>query len=376
MEHTNKIRIIQITHDLNIGGLQRLVVDIARSLDRELYEVAVCALRGTGPLEQELLDEGIRVLQLPPARNGTDYLTFWKLYKLFRREQPHIVHTHNTQPFLEGGIAACMARVPAFVHTDHGRHFPDKKRYMIAEKVMSNFADAIVAVSEGTKNDLVRHERIRSDRIQVVINGVDGRKYQNPVDKAAKMKELNIGGRRGFVLGFAGRLSPEKGLHHLIAAMSVLVKEHPDMLLLIAGDGPLENALQTETSAKGLEGNIRFLGPRSDVAEILGVLDAIVLPSLREGLPLILLEAASSGLPIIATKVGGTGAVVQDGRNGYLVPAGDEPALCEAVRSLVHDPGKAKIFGEASRRIFAERFGLGRMMSHFCSFYRDCLAAG
>ena len=366
---------MQITHDLNYGGLQRLVVDISKNLDKTKYQVSVCALREAGDLEDELRKEDIKVIKLSPANNGVDYLSFWKLFKIFKEERPDIIHTHNTQPFVEGGIAAILAKIPVHVHTDHGRQFPDKRRYMFAEWVFSHFANQMVAVSENLKEDISKYEGIRPDKIKVILNGIDGNKYNNKIDKNKKRRELGIDNKYNIILGFVGRLSPEKGLIYLIRAMDALVKEFSNLLLLIAGEGALLEELKMETIALGIEQNIRFLGPRSDINEILGILDIFVLPSLREGLPLVLLEAAAASLPIVATDVGGNKQVVKHGTNGLLVKHGDATSLYYAIKELIMNEGMRNEFGCNSYDLFINNFTIEKMMKKYENIYQSCLTS-
>lgn len=372
MTEIRKIKIMQITHDLNIGGLQRLVVDISKKLDRSRYQVSVCTLREGGQLEDELLKDGINVIKLSPL-NGIDYLTFWKLYVILRKERPDIIHTHNTQPFVEGGIAAKMAHITAHIHTDHGRQFPDKRRYMFAEWALSHFVDQIVAVSENLKNDISKYEKINPEKIKVVINGIDEEKFKKKVDKEKKMKEIGILNSSSPILGFVGRLSPEKGITYLIKAMKPLIKEFPNILLLIAGEGYLLKDLRKESSELDTEHNIRFLGPRSDIHEILGILDIFVLPSLREGLPLVLLEAAAAALPIVVSDVGGVRQVVNDGINGLIVEPQDVNGLYSAIRQLAINNKMRKEFGNKSLDLFENNFTIDKMMRKYDDIYQTCL---
>ncbi|MFZ3136297.1 MAG: glycosyltransferase family 4 protein [Thermodesulfovibrionales bacterium] len=375
MSKNNKIRIMQITHDLNIGGLQKIVSDIALYLDKSRYQVTVCALREGGMLENELVNNNIKVIKLPAAKNGVDYLAFWKLYKILRDERPHIIHTHNTQPFVEGGLAAWLARVPVCIHTEHGRQFPDKKRYMFAEWLFSHYVDQIVAVSESAKKDLVTYEKISSDKIQVIMNGIDGNKYNGNIDRNIKLKELGIDTNYDFILGFAGRLSPEKGLTYLLKAMSIIVSKYPSTLLLIAGEGVLMADLKKETEQLNLNNNIKFSGPRSDIPEIMNILDMFVLPSLREGLPLVLLEAAAASLPIVATDVGGSKDIVKDGVNGLLVKSQDEQSLAKAIEYLIKNNDIKKTFGRYSFEVFKRSFAIEKMIYSYEAIYEHCLTS-
>ncbi|MCL4493064.1 MAG: glycosyltransferase [Nitrospirae bacterium] len=369
-----KIKVMHITHDLNIGGLQRVVVDIATSLEKSEYRVSVCALREEGPLKGELLDSGVKTFKIPAAGNGVDYLSFLKLFRILRKERPDIIHTHNTHPLIDGVTAAVMARVPVRIHTDHGRQFPDKKRYMFAERTLAHFTDQIVAVSEKAKKDLSSYEKLDPRGIAVIPNGIDGAKYRRKVNRADKLKELGIRSGNSTILGFAGRLSPEKGLIYLLEAMKLLVRDIPDILLLIAVEGDLSEELGEKTGELGITQNVIFLGPRSDVNEIMGIMDMLVLPSLREGLPLVLLEAMAASLPLVATDVGGNGQAVRNGVNGFLVRPRDAQALCSTIKNLIRHENIRKEFARKSLQIFTENYTIARMISEYDRLYKKYLA--
>jgi glycosyltransferase involved in cell wall biosynthesis len=244
---------------------------------------------------------------------------------------------------------------------------------MFAERVLSYFANQIVAVSENLKEDITRYEGISSERIKVITNGINGNKYNNKIDKNKKRRELGIDNKHNIILGFVGRLSSEKGLIYLIKAMEPLVKEFQNLLLLIAGEGGLLEGLKREAIALGVEQNIRFLGPRSDINEILSILDIFILPSLREGLPLVLLEAAATSLPILATDVGGNKQVVKHGANGLLVKHGDVASLYNSIKELITNEGMRKEFGSKSYDLFTNNFTIKKMIKEYETIYQDCI---
>lgn len=369
---TQKIKVMQIIHDLNIGGLQRVASDIALNIDRTRFDVSVCALREGGPFEKELSESGIKVLKLPLARDGVDYLSFWKLFKILKIEKPHVVHTHNTQPLLDGVTAAILARVPVKIHTDHAREFPDQKRYMYAEWLLSHFTDRMIAVSKSTKADLVKYEKIKPDKIEVIHNGIDGAKYRKKIDIRKKKVELCLDNSFSPILGFVGRLSSEKGLTCLIKAMKLIVKEFPDTLLLIIGEGQLLTTLQNEVTECNLERNVSFLGSRLDIGEIMQLLDIFILPSEREGLSLVLIEATAASMPLIATDVGGNNQIVKDGKNGLLVKPNDFLSLFNAVKQLIINKDLRREYARYSYDLFINNFTLEMMVKRYELTYQNC----
>jgi glycosyltransferase involved in cell wall biosynthesis len=365
-----RLKVMQVTHDLAIGGLQRVVVDLARTLDKNEFDVSVCCLREGGIYETVLAEHGIRVIKIPTSSKPVDYLCFWKIYQVLKLERPTIIHTHNTQPYIEGITAALMARIPVRIHTDHAREFPDKRRYMVAERILSHSMHQIIAVSDQTKNDLIRYERIHPDKITVVFNGIDASMYRNPLDRKWKLIELGIPENGGPILGFCGRLSGEKGITFLLKAMRLLVDEFPTAILLIVGDGELKTELDNEIHDRNLDKNVLLLGARLDANEIMRILDVFVLPSLREGLPLVLLEAAAASVPIVATNVGGNRLVVDNGVSGFLVEPGKEEALSDALRKLMNDKVARQEFGRVGYDLFKRTFTLDQMVKNYETIYR------
>lgn len=370
-----RIKVMQITHDLHIGGLQRVVVDLARGMDKKKFEVSVCALREGGPLEKELAEGGIEVLRMPSTGGRADYFRFWKLYKVMMEKKPSVVHTHNTEPLTDGATAALLAGVPVKVHTDHARRFPDKVRYMFSEWLLSHFITQVVAVSDYTRNDLVWYEKIRPDKIKVVLNGIVGDKYAVPIDVEKKKADLEIDPGRTPVLGTASRLTPQKGISYLLKAVKRLSHDFPDVLLLIAGEGELWDVLNAEVKELGMERHVMFLGPRLDMHEIFQLFDIFILPSLYEGLPLVLLEAMAASRAIVATGVGGVGQAVLDGGNAILVKPEDPDAIYRAVKRLSENSVMRERFSKKSLELFRQSFNLERMIKAYETIYLEGLSA-
>jgi glycosyltransferase involved in cell wall biosynthesis len=372
------LRILQISHDLKPGGLQRVVLDLAFGLNALGHEAHVCSLRGPGPLLAELADREVPTFALPWPEQGADRLLFLKVLRLLRDQKYDVVHTHNTQAFLDGGLAAVLARVPVRIHTDHARPFPDKLRYMMMERLASLRYHKVVGVSEHTAENLRRYEKINPKRLAVIPNGIDGARYRRERDQADVGALRRHAGLEEFsrVFGLGVRLEEQKGIRHLLSAMPKILERHPDVGLAIAGGGSLEGPLKAQARSLGIVDNVRFLGGFANLNAFYPMLDFYVLPSLWEGLPLCLLEAMSLELPIVATHVGGVGELLTHGRNALLVPPGDSGALAEAVMRVLDDFHAAHFMGREARRLFDARCDASVMVRGYLDLYREALQGG
>ena len=369
------LKVLQVTHDLLPGGLQRVVLDLASGLNRAGHVAHICSLRGHGPLGQEVLDRGIPLWAMPWPERGADRLLFLKLLRLLKLEDYDVVHTHNTHAFLDGGLAALLAGTPARIHTDHARAFPDKLRYMMMERFMSHSYHKVVGVSEHTAENLREYEGISPGKLAVILNGIDGAWYRDERDRLDRAALRRAAGLDRFskVIGLGVRLEEQKGIRHLLEAMPAVLARHPGTGLAVAGTGSLETELRAKALELGISDNVRFLGSYPQLTSFYPLLDAFVLPSLWEGLPLCLLEAMSLALPVVATAVGGVPDLLEDGTNARLVPPADAAALASALTAMLDDFPKAQRMGEDARRAFEARYDSSVMVKNYLDLYRSAL---
>jgi glycosyltransferase involved in cell wall biosynthesis len=361
---------MQVTHDLAIGGLQRIVADICLNIDKSKFNISVSCLRNLGEFTKELVKNNIKVYSISsPSRNDRpDYLSFFKLYRLLKGKQIDILHTHNTHPFIDGTTAGRMARIPVIIHTDHAREFPDKRRYMVAERILSHFVDKVVAVSESVKQDLIYYEKMNPKKITILWNGIDPKKFNCKINEKEKKKELNIENRYP-ILGVGVRLTKQKGIIYLLKAIPRIISEYPKTILIIAGSGDQEKKLKQEAIKLQIDKHVRFLGPRLDIPEVLSILNIYVLPSLWEGMPLAILEAMAAKKPIVATAVDGTEEAIFHEHSGLLVPPQDSDALADAILRIVKNQDLARFVSNNAYRRFQEYFTVQKMTSRYEELY-------
>jgi glycosyltransferase involved in cell wall biosynthesis len=339
-------------------------------LDKHLFTPAVCCIHFKGELAWELERYGIRIFNLNSRK--PDYFAFKKIISVIDEFKPLIVHTHNINASIDGVIASVIRNTPVKIHTDHARRFPDKLRYMFAERIVFGFVNRIIAVTEETKKNLIRFEKIPGKKIQVIHNGISGIAPSTKSQNELTRKELGLT-QYQFIIGTVARLEMQKGLIYLIRAFPQILRGFPDSCLLITGQGSQYETLRMEAKILGIEKNVKLTGPKLEVGQIFNILDIYVLPSVWEGLPISLLEAMSSQRPIVATQVGGIPQVITDGESGILIPPACESSIALAVCALLKDSSLRTRLAQGARRRFEKEFTAARMVKAHQSIYLNCL---
>jgi len=367
-----KLRLLQITHDLSIGGLQQVVLNICKYIDKSIFDVSVLCLRHTGAYAQYLEDMGINITCLERSGTVKDYFNFLKIRKFLLAGQFDIIHTHNTEPFIDGTLSALISNVKTRIHTDHARNFPDLKRYMCAEWLMSHFAYRVVGVSEHTAHNLIRYESINPAKVVVIKNGIDCEKYSPEVDPGDLRQRIGIDGCFP-ILGLCVRLSRQKGIVYLLRSLPEVIDSFPHTRLVIVGSGHDEDHLRNLSYELGIDKNVIFLGARTDIPKLIKLFDIYVLPSLWEGLPMVVLEAMATGCPIIATDVGGNGSVIHHNRNGSLIPSENPAAIASEVIRLSSNPSLRRRYTVNGLDTVHQEYCAQIMTSKYESLYlRQC----
>ena len=367
---TRRLRVLQVTHDLGVGGLPRVVETLCRSIDPARFDVSALCLNFGGELAEMLTAEGFSISVLEQSLRKPDYLSFVRVARFLRAGRYDVVHSHNTQPFFDAAVGAILARRPVLIHTDHARDFPDKFRYMVVEHLLSWRAYRIVGVSEHTTENLHRYEWIPRRKLTTIPNGIDGRLFERPLDRSSVRASLGVPEGALIVL-FGSRLEAQKDIPTLLEAFALLVDRLPHLHLVIAGQGTLRDALQARASALGIASRVSFAGVRLDMPDVLRASDIFVLSSTWEGLPMVILEALAAGCPIVSTAVGGVPSAVVDGQTGVLVPPRDPAALAAGIERVARDPSWRRRLAAAGRALFADRFSAESMARRYETLYLE-----
>ncbi len=365
------LKVLFVTGALSFGGLERVVINLCQRLNPAYYKPIVVCLKSRGELADELEDQGIKVISLNANKHRLlKYFTWLQLAKIIRSERPHIIHSHNTASFLDAALARCLSPCAGFVHTDHTRSFPDQWHYMAAEYLASHLVYRIVAVSEETKQNLIKYERIHPDKISVINNGIEKEKFDLTIDEEEQKRTLGVE-KFDFIVGAVVVLRKQKGISYLIKAAVKVLKKYPKTGFLIAGDGPLRKELHDLCAEVGISENFLFLGARKDIPELLQLFDIYVLPSLWEGLPLSVLEAMAARRCILSTQVGGVPLAIRDGAEGVLVPPKDENALADQIINLRENQSFRFKLAAAAHIRFLETFTVDSMTNCYEQLYLE-----
>jgi glycosyltransferase involved in cell wall biosynthesis len=341
---------------------------IARYHDATRFPVTIGCLGPEGSLQASMRGLGVGTFALGANARTAYPLALVHLVSLLRRERPALLHAHTFDATLMGLVAARVTRT-RFVFTRHhsDHHVRMRKRWhTAADAWCAKRADRVIAVSEATRRVMVEVEGVSPTRIVVVHNGLDPLPEPDASRVTRLREDLALGDRPvGLV---TARLHEEKGHRVLLEAMAHLTGRAERAVFLFAGEGPERQALEEETSRRGLRERVRFLGFRSDIADLIGVSEVVVLPSLAESFGFSVAEAMSLGRPVVATTTGGIPEIIVHGESGLLVPPDNNLALAEAIRAVLNDPENAARLGEAGRQR-AGRFSTVRMTQGYEAVY-------
>jgi glycosyltransferase involved in cell wall biosynthesis len=330
------------------------------------------------------------VVTYPLKRRGLNPLeevrSLAGLYVLYRRWRPTIAHHFTIKPNLYGTLAARLAGVPVVIATVTGLGYiwtDDGPRARVLRAALGpvyrqvlRLADAVIYLNETDRQTL-------GGRRTVVIPGEGinlqefSREAVPPERRAALRAELGLGPDDRVVL-MVGRMLRHKGVAEFVEAARRVRQACPKAVFLLVGPSDAGNPAQIppeELRAWEASGIVRYLGFRDDVRDLMAIADVVTLPSYREGLPRVLMEAAAMGCPLVATDIPGCREVVQDGVNGFLVPPRNGMALAQAIETLLKRPDLRAAFGAASRRLAEERFSAREVVDRILDLYRSLLAA-
>lgn len=366
------MKVLHIITKSNWGGAQRHVFDVATHTKNAGHEVIVaCGVEiGHAPLVSRLHTAGIEVFEIPALGRDVhflkDFRALFEIYRTIKKIDPSVLHLHSSKVGLLGAIAGRAAGVKKIIFTAHGTPF-NEARNPLSRFVLYVLSYMTVLLSSTTicvsKKVLQDYPKLFCKaRLSVVRNGMDEPVY---LSKKDSRQSLSIG-EATFCIGTIAELHPNKGLLTLLKSTPALEN---GLQIHIIGGGSQEEELKKYIKDKNISARVVMHGFVADAYRYLPAFDIFVLPSINEGLPYVLLEAALANVPIVATKVGGVPEVVIDGTTGLLVEKKSASKLAEKCNILIKDTTLAKTLAENMRRHVQKEFSERVMMEKIIDIY-------
>ncbi len=378
------MRVLQLISSSGFYGADNVLIELVKELLYTDFVPIIGVFKNVHNPHLEVAEvadrHGLSVV-IFPCNGKLDPKTILLIRKYFQKQRIDIIHTHGYKSNLYALASSAGKSIPK-ICTCHNWLGDDPKMrfYAWLDKLMLKRFDAVVAVSGSVRREIL-NQCPMSEKVATIFNGINIQEFNRQKKLHDIRKELRID-KHCKIIGTVGRLSEEKGHSHLLHAAQDVFKEHPDVVFLFVGDGPLrqkleEKAFQLASTAlpKGQNGQgpFVFTGVRSDLPAIYSIMDIFVLPSLTEGLPMVLLEAMASHKPVVATKVGAIPSVIEHGLSGLLVQPGDVGALAHAINDFLSDASKAKRLANSAFETVKKRFSSKIMAEKYVELYQDVL---
>lgn len=368
-------RILHIVGDSKYGGGSVLIQRFAIEALGCGHDVSVLTTDPT--FQKQLMSAGVGIVNLDciwrPIRPLRDIRGLIKLWRYLSRNQFDIVHTHTSKAGFVGRLAARWARVPVIIHTVHGFAFHEASSrpallvYSQLERIAANFCDALVAVSN-YHCDWAARLRIGNEHTRVAIpNGIDPARIQPSRGRDAVRSELGVSNEEIMCLA-TGRLAKGKGLDLLLQGLAARRSDKP-LKVFLAGDGEEREELKELAVKLNIQQIVTFLGFRNDLGDLLAATDMVLLPSLREGLSISLLEAMAAGKAIITTDIGSNLEVTRHGEAAWIVTAGSVDNLADAIVRLAADKGERDRLGRVALATFQGSYHENIMLDRYMVLY-------
>ncbi len=374
-------KILFVVTKSNFGGAQRYVYDLATALPKEVFDVVVAG--GPAPdgkpgrLMTRLKEHGIRTILIPELARDVSIARDWRalqaLLKLCKAEKPDIIHLNSSKAGGLGTLAARYARVPRIIFTAHGLAFDEKRSalqrilIMLATWATVLFAHTTIAISHDSF-ERTRRMPFARRKVHLIWNGIVSPLFLSKTEARRELRSLDPDiPEKALWIGSIGELHPNKQYITAIDALASL--EDTGVHLVIIGEGELHDELREYAKRMGVENRVHFLGFILDAARYLRAFDTFVLPSEKEGLPYVLLEAGLAYVPVVATNIAGVKDIILNEFTGLLVPPGNAVSLATALGRTVQDATLARSLSDELLKRIRQNFSLETMLRKTTALY-------
>jgi len=370
-----KIKLLIIIHSLGIGGSEGQVYELIRRLDRKKYAPVICSLTSQGHYVDKIKNEGIRVVLIGPRLRHAVW-GIYKLVTLVRKGQFDIVHNEMLIAALFGTIIAKCFHVPVVVNCVRGLGFLHYWYRKPIKRLLYKISDCVVTNSARIESLLLEHRLVKQFQVRVIYNGVDLEKYYPAVNSssvAKKGENIGLPNKDGPIIGIIASLSPVKNHQCFLRAVPRILQEFPRAMFLLIGNGPLRESLEKTAARYSIQRNVYFLGARTNIEDLLNLMDISVLCSLREGVSNAILESMAAGKIVIATNVGGNPEAIVHGKTGFLFEPSNSEELAQRVIQVLKNRDLQEEMAVAARKRAEELFSMKTMVEQYEELYESLL---
>ena len=361
LDDRGPLRVMFVLTNMPVGGAETLLLELVRRMNRERFLPELCCLKQLDAL-------GEIAARKIPAFTGLlgckyDVRVLWRLARLMLgRRIDAVVTVGAGDKMFWGRLAARLAGVPVVCSALHSTGAPE--RVELSNRLLAPLTDAFIAVADTQGRYLAEHEGCPARKIHVIPNGVDVERFRPQEPDQALRKALDLDAEAP-VAAIVAALRPEKNHEMFLRVAAAVHERQPGAKFLVVGDGPERPHIESLAKSLGVAKSVLFLGTRSDVPEILSLVDVVLLTSKNEAKPLCLLEALACEKPVVATRVGSVPEVIADGQTGYLVDPTDVSGMADRVLELFGDHDRAKTLGQAGREAVVARWSIDRMVEGY-----------
>lgn len=363
------MNILHLAHDMDIGGTQQVISQLITGSNSELFNHSVICIDGhVGPLGEHLKSSGIAVSAFT-RWPGLDHALLARLRHYIAENHIDVLHCHQYTPYTYGVLCSMLLKARV-VYTEHGRFYPDSytwKRRLI-NPLLHLMTDRITSISSATRDALARYEWFPRKSIQIIYNGLSA--VPTPTKNATLRASLDLS-QGSFIFGTVARLDPIKNQAMMLVAFEKLYRQNSAIYLVIVGDGPEREHLESQCVQLGIEHRVRFTGFMNDIYPILALFDVFLLPSYSEGTSMTLLESMAMGIPCVVTDVGGNPEIFENRTSALLCRSNDIDQFANAMNELMSDSKLRSDLANNARRVFEERFDIRHMINAYQAVYQS-----
>ncbi|MCM8772865.1 MAG: glycosyltransferase [Candidatus Omnitrophica bacterium] len=362
---SKKIKICFVIGTLQIGGAEKQLYLLIKNLDKKIFETVLISLR-SGRMKEDF--KKITKLYILEKKYKFDLFILFRLIKILKREKPNILHTFMFTSNFWGRIAGIICKIPVIIASERSLDLWKKWYHLFIDKILLKFTKKIVCNSEEVKNIYLKRLNASIEKVDVIYNGIEIEKYEkDEIEFDDLKKEFGIENEKIVLTG--GRLSFEKNLETFLYVSKRVKEEFEEVKFLIVGEGPERGKLERLIQNLGLEKDIIFTGFRQDLPKLIKISDIIVLISLWEGMPNLILEGMACKKPVICSEYGGGKEIIDDGINGFLVKPKDIEDISKKILFLLQNPEICKSMGEKNYLLVKKNFSVEKMIENYQNFY-------